>query len=109
MERKEAIELLEKAQILFTNHEAFSCVSDVNDPMKLFGNMRDAKADETSKSFQLEFMHDMTMYTLSYTTGQLKLIDLEEGYEAQKATVVNSFPEIIKTLEKDDSEDGNDE
>ena len=109
MDRNEAMDLLSKTEILFKKHDEFSCVSDINDPMKLFSNSQNAKADDTSKSFQLEFMHDMTMYTLSYSSGQLKLIDLAEGYEAQKATVVNSFPEIIKTLEKDDSEDGKNE
>ena len=109
MEKSEAFDLLNKARLLFEQYDEFSCVSDINDPMKLFSKSEDAKADKSSKSFQLEFMYNMTMYTLSYGAGQLKLIDLSEGYEAQKAIVVNSFPEIIKTLEKDDSEDGKNE
>lgn len=109
MERKEALNLLKNTQTLFNKHDEFSCVSDIIDPLKVFSSSKDKSVDETSKSFQLDFMYDMTMYSLSYTGNQLKLIDFSEGHESQKSYTINSFPDIINQLEKEDKQDGESE
>lgn len=108
MDRQEAMELFNKTEIVFKNNDAFSCVSTVYDPLKLFNRDNDTTVTDLSKSFQLEFMHDMTMYALAYTPNKVKLINMED-YDVQNAKTVESFPDIIKTLEKDEDEDGTNE
>ncbi|QXV86162.1 hypothetical protein [Staphylococcus phage SAPYZU_15] len=108
MNKKEAFELLSKTEDIFKSNDIFSQVSNVQDPIKMFNREDDTKADSKSSKFQLEFIYNTYVYILIYE-GTLKLFKADGTEQLTYVADIETFKDIIDTLEKDDTENGKSE
>lgn len=101
MSKDEALQLMNTAEKLFKNHEEFTCIGSVYDPLKLFSREENISPTKHSRSFQLEFMYKDIKYIILYNQ-RLKLLDTSSGMEYPTVVEVDSFEDIINYIDEDE-------
>lgn len=101
MDKQEALAMMKRAESIFKNHEEFTSIGSVYDPLKLFSREADPSPTKYSNSFQLEFMYKDIKYIILYNQ-RLKLLDTSTGIEYPKVVEVESFEDIINYIDEDE-------